>query len=117
VTAAERDEILAMRDESDAALENMGAKVDELQIDLAEARSQLHELTLERNASDEANKTTANTTAQNERAARIKLDALVAENAQLRDTTVAGERGRAEQALLELKIEREETERLDAENA
>lgn len=28
MTAAERDEILAMRDESDAALENMGAKVD-----------------------------------------------------------------------------------------
>ena len=103
MTAAERDEILAMRDKSDAELESARAKVEELQFDLAEAHSQLTDLSLECETIDQASKQAAKVTAGNELAVRSKLEALVAENAQLRDTTVASERDRAEEPLLELK--------------
>lgn len=116
VTAAERDEILAMRDRSDAALDNLEVKLEELHLTLEEARAQLHDLSSERDAIEQAAQRAARVAAKNEHAMRIQLESSLAENAQLRETTVAVEREKAEQALLELKKERAEAERLDAEN-
>ena len=117
VTAAERDEILAMRDRSDAELESSAARVDELELTLEETHSQLHDLSLERDAIDQEAKRAAQVAAQKEHSMRIQLEGALAETAQLRETTVATERDKAEKALLELKKERAETLRLDAENA
>ena len=106
-----------MRDRSDTALEDSDTKKQELQSALEDAHSQLHELSLERDAMDEVLQKAARVAAQNERNIRIQLECSLAENAKLRETTVSGEREKAEHARLELEKERLETERLDTENA
>lgn len=116
VTAAERDEILAMRNRSDAALDNSELKLEELHLTLEETRGQLHNLSLEYDAIDQAAQKAARVAAQNERFMHLQLERSLTENGQLRETTVAAEREKAEQALLELQKERAEIERLDAEN-
>lgn len=106
-----------MRDKSDTALEDSETKKEELQLALEDAHSQLHELSLEHDVTDEVLQKAARTAAQNERNMRIQLESALAENAKLRETTVAGEREKAENARIELESERLETGRLDTENA
>ena len=108
--------MLVMRDRSESTLEDSTMRIEELRLAFEEATVQIQELSAERDSINEAAQKACSLTTQNEHNIRIKLEAAVAENLKLRETTVASERGKAERALLELKKERAETERLDAEN-
>ena len=108
--------MLVMRDRSESTLEDSTMRIEELRLAFEEATVQIQELSAERDSINEAAQKACSLTTQNEHNIRIKLEAAVAENLKLRETTVASERGKAERAFLELKKERAETERLDAEN-
>jgi len=116
VTAAERDEILAMRDRLEISLETSEMKTEELQSALEEAHAQLASVTLERDEIEQVAQQAAQTAAQNECAMRIQLEHTLAENAQLRETTVASEKMKSEHALNDLERALAETRRLDSEN-
>jgi len=116
VTAAERDEMLTSRDRSETARENLDEKIEELQSALAGAYAEVQVVSRERDEMASAAQMTSQATAQKEHVARLRLETTLAENAQLRETTVASERAKAEQALSELEKERAARERLDLEN-
>ena len=109
--------MLAMRDRSDSAVESSELRVEELKLALDDAHEQILELTFERDAMDQATQKVNRVASQTERDIRIQLEHAIEENMKLRETTVAGEREKAERALSEVKRERAEIERLDAENA
>jgi len=117
VTAAERDELVLVRDKSDIALECSESKVADLKSALEEERAQIHELTSEHNAIHTALQVAAKTASEREREFRVQLDGSLAENAKLRERTNAGESEKTKHLHLEILKNRAETERLDAENA
>ena len=98
--------MLVMRDRSESTLEDSTMRIEELRLAFEEATVQIQELSAERDSINEAAQKACSLTTQNEHNIRIKLEAAVAENLKLRETTVASERGKAERAFLELKKER-----------
>ena len=108
--------MLTLRDRSETARENLDEKIEELQSALAGAYAEVQVVSRERDEMASAAQMTSQATAQKEHVARLRLETTLAENAQLRETTVASERAKAEQALSELEKERAARERLDLEN-
>ena len=105
-----------MRDRLEISLETSEMKTEELQSALEEAHAQLASVTLERDEIEQVAQQAAQTAAQNECAMRIQLEHTLAENAQLRETTVASEKMKSEHALNDLERALAETRRLDSEN-
>ena len=91
--------MLAMRDRSDSAVESSELRVEELKLALDDAHEQILELTFERDAMDQATQKVNRVASQTERDIRIQLERAIEENMKLRETTVAGEREKAERAL------------------
>ena len=108
--------MLTLRDRSETARENLDEKIEELQSALAGAYAEVQVVSRERDEMASAAQMASQATAQREHVARLRLETTLAENAQLRETTVASERAKAEQALSELEKERAARERLDLEN-
>lgn len=116
VTAAERDEILAMRERSDVALEHSETKIEELDSTLEEAHVQIQELSAERDAIDDALQATTKVVAQNEQKFRAQFEDSLVEIAKLRNTATLGNQEKMKQVQLELERAYLDAERLDAEN-
>jgi hypothetical protein len=116
VTAAERDEILAIRERNDVALEHSETKIEELNLLLEEARVQIQELSAERDAIDDALQATTKVVAQNEQKFRAQLEDSLVEIAKLRDTATLDNQEKMKQVQLELERAYLDAGRLDAEN-